>query len=77
MSDEVSESISKKLNVLIALSMRQLIGDNELSRKRRKSGIGEHARFLANMGLDAKDIAAITGAPITSIRTLLTPSRKT
>lgn len=65
--------ISNKLTVLIAISLRQL--ENEkLFEKSRK--IGETARYLGNMGLDAKTIADVVGAPLSSIRTLLTPSQK-
>lgn len=69
--------ISRKLSVLISLSLRQLLGDKEFSTgEKRKQGIGELARYLNNMGLDAKDISEITGAPLQSIRTLLTPKRR-
>jgi hypothetical protein len=69
--------LSKKLNVLIALSLRQLLGDKDFSSKgKRKSGTGDLVRFLADMGLDAKDIAGIIGSPLTSVRTLLTPTRR-
>ena len=68
---------STKLNVLIALSLRQLLGDKEFSGKeKRKQGVGELARYLNKMGLDAKDIAKILGAPLQSVRTLLTPKRR-
>jgi len=75
MADETSSEISAKLNVLIALSLRQLTGDKDFSGGRRK-GTGETAQYLARMGLDAKDIAQILGSPVTSIRTLLTPTRR-
>ena len=69
--------ISKKLNVLIALSLRQMFDEKELlSNEKRKKGVGELARFFNSMGLEAKDIAEITGAPLQSIRTLLTPKRR-
>ena len=69
--------LSKKLNVLIALSLRQLIGDKEFDDKaKRKQGAGEYARYLSGMGLNAKDISEIIGAPLSSVRTLLTPSRR-
>jgi hypothetical protein len=69
--------ISQKLNILIAFSLRQLLGDKEFSgSEKRKQGIGELARYLNNMGLDAKDISEITGAPLQSVRTLLTPKRR-
>jgi hypothetical protein len=69
--------MSRKLNVLIALSLRQLLGDRDFSAKgKRKHGTGDVVRYLADMGLDAKDIAEIVGSPVTSVRTLLTPTRR-
>jgi len=77
MSDEACEIISKKLNVLIALSLRQLLGDKDFTTGgKRKKGIGEIVHYLAGMGLAPKDIADIVGSPITSVRTLLTPTRR-
>jgi hypothetical protein len=75
MADKTSVEISAKLNVLIALSLRQLTGDKDFSGRRRK-GTGDMAQYLATMGLDAKDIAQILGSPVTSIRTMLTPMRR-
>ena len=77
MTEKILLEVSKKLNVLIALSLRQLFGDKEFSGgDKRKQGVGDIARYLNRMGLEAKDIAEITGAPLQSIRTLLTPKRK-
>lgn len=77
MSVDVPLELSKKLNVLIALHIRQLLGDREFGAGRRgKKGAGAIARYLADMGLDAKDIAEILGVPLPSIRTLLTPNRR-
>ncbi len=77
MTDEAFSEISRKLNVLISLQLRQLTSDKEFGRKvKRKQGVGQLAHYLADMGLDAKDISAILGAPLTSIRTLLTPTRR-
>jgi len=77
MSEKILLDISKKLNALIAISLKQLVGDREFGTKgRKKSGTGEMVRYLAGMGLDAKDIAGILGAPIQSVRTLLTPARR-
>ena len=77
MSEEILTEVSKKLNVLISLSLRQLSGDKDLGGKDgRRQGVGEIARYLADMGLDPKDIAEILGAPLQSIRTLLTPKRR-
>jgi hypothetical protein len=77
MTEKENQEISKKLNVLIALSLRQLLGNKDFSQKaKRKQGAGELTRYLANMGLDAKDIAEILGSPLQSVRTLLTPTRR-
>ena len=77
MTEKTILEFSKKLNVLIALSIRHLLGNKEFSgSERRKQGVGELARYLNSMGLDAKDIAEITGAPLQSVRTLLTPKRR-
>jgi hypothetical protein len=77
MTDKDNLEISRKLNVLIALSLRQLLGDKEFGKKgKRKQGAGELTRYLADLGLDAKDIAEILGTPLQSVRTLLTPTRR-
>lgn len=74
--EALSDDISRKLNVLIALSVRQLLGDKDFTKGKRKQGVGEIVHFLADMGLGANDIAAVVGSPVTSVRTLLTPTRR-
>lgn len=76
MIDKAPDALSKKMNVLIALSLRQLLGDKDFGSAKRKKGIGELVHYLDGMGLDAKDIADILGSPVTSVRTLLTPTRR-
>jgi len=77
MSDKLTLDLSKKLNVLISLALRSLTDDREFNVKgKKKRGVGEQARYLANMGLEATDIAQILGAPLASVRTLLTPSQR-
>jgi hypothetical protein len=77
MNDKKQDELSKKMNVLIALSLRQLVGDKDFSGGgKRKKGVGDLAQYLNGMGLEAKDIADILGSPITSVRTLLTPTRR-
>lgn len=77
MTEKTLLEVSKKLNVLIAISIRRLLGEKELSgNKKRKHGAGELVRYLNNMGLEAKDIADIIGSPLQSVRTLLTPKRQ-
>ena len=77
MKEESLNDIIKRLNVLISLALRQLSGDSQIGEKdRRKQRIGDVSRYLASMGLDAKDIADITGSPVASVRTLLTPKRR-
>ena len=77
MNEKTLEDISKKLNVLISISLRDLVDDREFASKRgRKQSVGDLARYLADLGLDSKDIAEILGAPVGSVRTLLTPNRR-
>lgn len=77
MTEKTLSEISKKLNVLISLAIRQLPDVQEfVGKKKRKKGVGDLTRYLSDMGLDAIDIAEITGAPLQSIRTLLTPRRR-
>lgn len=77
MSEKIFSEISTKLNALISISLRQLLDDRDFRGKsRRKQGTGDVVRYLADVGLDAKDIAEILGAPIQSVRTLLTPTRR-
>lgn len=67
--------ISAKLDVLIALEMKKLPDGALDPANKRKQGVGDAARFLSGLGLPAVTIAKVIGAPIGSIRTLLTPSR--
>lgn len=77
MTEELLKDISKKLNILISISLgrendtRQFEKDGE-----RIQGVGAMTRYLSDMGLDTKDISDILGAPLASIRTLLTPKRR-
>ena len=75
MNDKDFNALSNKLNVIISLNFRLLLSDKEF-RNSRKKGTGEFAKYLSDLGLDAKDISLILGAPIQSIRTLLTPKRR-
>jgi hypothetical protein len=74
--DAAITDISRKLNVLIALSLRQLFADKDFTKAKRKQRVGDLVHYLSDMGIDAKDIADITGSPVTSVRTLLTPTRR-
>jgi hypothetical protein len=54
-----------------------LLGDkNFVSTGKRKQGVGDLVRYLADFGIDPKEIAGIVGAPVQSVRTLLTPQRR-
>ncbi len=75
MEKEKLETISKKLSVLISLSLRSLLGNKDFIGKSRR-GTGEFVNYLADFGLNAKDIAEILDAPVQSVRTLLTPKRR-
>lgn len=76
MNNEQAADMLKKLNVLISLSLRQLCDDKDFSKGSRRKGTGDLVLYLFSMGLDAKDIAEIVGSPVTSVRTLLTPTRR-
>jgi hypothetical protein len=76
MEDKHLADISKKLNVLIALSIRALKGHQDLVSQGRKLGAGEIIHFLGSMGIEATDIAKIIGSPLPSVRTLLTPKMR-
>lgn len=70
-------NISAKLNALLALNLRILLGDSDFSpAKRRKRGASELVSYFGKFGLEASDIAQILGTTVQSVRTLLTPSRK-
>jgi hypothetical protein len=68
--------VLKRLNVLISLSLRQLSDNKEFGEKKARKGAGDFARYLSDFGIDAKDISEILGAPLPSVRTLLTPKRR-
>lgn len=46
MTDKAPDDLSKKMNVLIALSLRQLLGDKDFSRAKRKKGVGDLVHYL-------------------------------
>ncbi len=76
-TEKLLEGISRQLNVLISLTLRNLTEDKDLANKdKRKKGASGLVNYLASFSLDAKDIAAILGAPLGSVRTLLTPKRR-
>jgi hypothetical protein len=77
MENKLLQDISNKLNVLISLNLGRG-NDLRLFEKNgeRIQGVGTLTRYLADMGLDAKDIAEILGASLGSVRTLLTPKRR-
>ena len=76
MNEKTLSDISKKLNILISISLKHLLNDREFGSKRGRKGLGDLARYLADLGLDSKDVAEILGAPLGSVRTLLTPNRR-
>lgn len=68
--------ISQKLNILIALGVKSMTGNTTFeSDVKRNTGVGDVVRFLHSHGLESSEISKITGAPVTSVRTLLTPTR--
>ena len=77
MDNKLLQDISNKLSVLISLNLGRE-NDMRLFEKggERIQGVGAMTRYLADMGLEPKDIAEILGAPLQSVRTLLTPNRR-
>lgn len=76
-TEKIFEDISKKLNVLISLNLRNLIGNKDFTdNKKRKQGVGDLVNYFATLSLEAKDIAEILNTPLQSVRTLLTPKRR-
>ena len=74
---EKLDEISKKLSILVALTLREFPDNKELlPDKKRQQNASDRVYYFANMGMDAKEIAEITGIPVTSVRTLLTPKRR-
>lgn len=78
MDEKSLDILSKKLNALIAINLMVLFEETSIAAytKKGKKGTGELVNFLAGFGLPAEDIASITGSPVTSVRTLLTPTRR-
>jgi hypothetical protein len=72
---DVLEEHSRKLNVVIALLLRQLLRDVDFGSKKRK-GTGELAVYLDRQGLSYQDIAAILDSPVASIRELVTRNKR-
>lgn len=77
MTEELLKEISKKLNILISMNLGRLNDVRQFEKNgERIQGVGAMTRYLADMGLESKDIAEILGAPLQSVRTLLTPNRR-
>ncbi|MBZ5567823.1 MAG: hypothetical protein LAN64_08225 [Acidobacteriia bacterium] len=72
---DVPEEQSRKLNVVIALLLRQLLGDADFTTKKRK-GTGELAVYLDRAGLTYQDIASILDSPVASVRELVSRSKR-
>jgi hypothetical protein len=72
---DVLEEQSRKLNVVIALLLRQLIGDKDFTSKKRK-GTGDLAVYLDAQGLSYQDIASILESPVNSVRELVSRSKR-
>lgn len=77
MDNKILTEISKKLNVLISISLGRT-NDTRLFDKNGEKiqGVGAMTRYLSDMGLSPEDVSEIIGAPLQSIRTLLTPKRR-
>ena len=77
MTDKLLKEISKKLNVLVSMSLERINDTRQFEKNgERIQGVGAMTRYLSDMGLDTEDISEILGAPLQSVRTLLTPKRR-
>jgi len=77
MDNKLLTEISKKLNVLISISLGRINDTRQFEKNgERIQGVGAITRYLSDMGLEPEDISEIIGAPLQSIRTLLTPKRR-
>jgi len=77
MENKLLTEISKKLNVLISMSLGRINDTRQFENNgERIQGVGAMTRYLSDMGLEPEDISEIIGAPLQSIRTLLTPKRR-
>ena len=73
--EDILQEQSRKLNVIIALLLRQLLRDTDFG-ARKKKGTGELAVYLDRQGLSYQDIADILDSPVTSIRELVSRSKR-
>ena len=73
--EDILQEQSRKLNVIIALLLRQLLRDADFGAKKRK-GTGELAVYLDKQGLTYQDIADILDSPIASVRELVTRNKR-
>ena len=77
MENKLLTEISKKLTVLISMSLGRINDTRQFENNgERIQGVGAMTRYLSDMGLEPEDISEIIGAPLQSIRTLLTPKRR-
>jgi len=77
MDNKLLTEISKKLNVLISMSLGRINDTRQFENNgERIQGVGAITRYLSDMGLEPEDISEIIGAPLQSVRTLLTPKRR-
>lgn len=77
MENKLLTEISKKLNILISMSLGRINDTRQFEKDgERIQGVGAMTRYLSDMGLEPEDISEILGAPLQSVRTLLTPKRR-
>ena len=74
--ENILQEQSRKLNVIIALLLRQLLRDTNFG-VRKKKGTGELAVYLDRQGLGYQDIADILDLPVASIGELVSRSERT
>lgn len=75
-ASDVKEQISRKLDVVISLLIRALTKNDSFASRKNKRGTGEVAIFLRGFGLSYEEIAAITEAPVASVRELVSRNKR-
>ena len=74
--EDILQEQSRRLNVIIALLLRQLLRDTNFG-VRKKKVTGELAVYLDRQGLGYQDIADILDLPVASIGELVSQSKRT
>ncbi len=68
--------VSTKLNILISILLGVHQNPETSKGKEKRRNVADYVYFLADMGMDPKEIATVLKSPLGTVRTLLTPKRR-